>query len=131
MDMIENFLLTYESVILTVAEAVAHTLELIGIIIVVIGTVRALIIMCKRMKNGKTNVVVSLGRALMLALEFKMGAEIVNTVVFREFKELAILGLVILIRVLLAVILHWEIKSEQSSKEHSAPPKEEQEPPLV
>jgi uncharacterized membrane protein len=62
------------------------------------------------------SVVVSLGRSLALALEFKMGAEIINTVVFREFKELAILGLVIIIRALLAFIIHWEIKAEQKNK---------------
>ena len=116
MDMIETFLLTYESVILAVAKTVAQTLELVGIIIVLLGSVRALVMICKRMKKGNANVVVSLGKSLMLALEFKMGAEIVNTVVFREFKELAILGLVILIRALLAIILHWEIKAEQKNK---------------
>ena len=115
LEFIEKFLITYESIILAVAKLVAQTLELIGILIVIIGSISALSLVIKNLRSkGNSNIVITLGRSLSLALEFKMGAEIVNTVVFREFKELAILGLVIVIRALLAVIIHWEIKAEQS-----------------
>ena len=114
---ITKFTSLYESLIRAIAEIVAHTLELIGIIIVIIGSIKALALVFKSLKaKCSSNVVINLGRSLALALEFKMGAEIINTVVFREFKELAILGLVIIIRALLAFIIHWEIKAEQKNK---------------
>ena len=68
------------------------------------------------------NVVIDLGKSLALALEFKMGAEIINTVIIRDLKELAILAIVILIRALLAVIIHWEIKMEKQADRNEAPP---------
>ena len=50
-----------------------------------------------------------------------MGAEIVNTVIVRDIKELLILGLVILIRAVLAILIHWEIKNERrDEKDHAA-----------
>ena len=57
---------------------------------------------------------VDLGRALALALEFKMGAEIVNTVIVRNLEELGILAIVIALRAILALLIHWEIKNEKN-----------------
>lgn len=117
MSFLTKFTNQYETVIKFIAEICACTLELIGIIIIVIGSIKAILAIVKSIKSKENvSVVVSLGRSLALALEFKMGAEIINTVVFREFKELAILGLVIIIRALLAFIIHWEIKAEQKDK---------------
>jgi uncharacterized membrane protein len=50
---------------------------------------------------------------LALALEFKMGAEIVNTVIIRNLEELLILAIVIALRAVLALLIHWEIKNEE------------------
>ena len=60
---------------------------------------------------------VELGKTLALALEFKMGAEIIKTVIVHDLTELAVLGIVILIRALLAFLIHWEMKME---KRHEA-----------
>jgi len=62
---------------------------------------------------------IELGRALALGLEFKMGAEIVNTVIVREIRELLILGLVILLRAILAILIHWEIKNERRDEKET------------
>mgnify|MGYP002510706576 CR=1 FL=1 len=55
-------------------------------------------------------------RALALALEFKMGAEIIKTVIIHNLEELAILGAVVIIRALLAFIIHWEIRTEKKEE---------------
>ena len=62
------------------------------------------------------HVATDLGKALSLALEFKMGAEIIKTVVIHNLEELAILGVVIIIRAILAFLIHWEIQTEE--KDH-------------
>ena len=113
--MLENIITQYKAFLYPFAELAASTLELVGIIIIVVGSTRALIrlINCLR-KKTPFHVVVDLGKALSLALEFKMGAEIIKTVVIHNLEELAILGVVILIRALLAFIIHWEIKTEQN-----------------
>ena len=99
------------------AQIVTYTLELVGILIILIGTVKALCNLFRRTRAAKRfNVVIDLGRSLALALECKMGAEIIHTVIVRDLKELGILAVVILIRALLAVIIHWEIRMEQRSE---------------
>lgn len=47
---------------------------------------------------------------LATGLEFKMAAEILKTVLVREWEELLILGAVILLRALLSVLIHFEMK---------------------
>ena len=118
------FIDNYQQILHGIAEVVALTLELVGIFTIVIGSVKAIALIFSRIrKKQPVNIVIDLGRSLALALEFKMGAEIINTVIVRDLKELGILAIVILIRALLAVLIHWEIKMEK--KEDSA--KENQE----
>lgn len=54
-----------------------------------------------------------MAQGIALALEFKLGGEVLRTVIVREWNELAILGAIILLRGALTLILHWEIKGEQ------------------
>ena len=112
----------YQSILHFLAEITVLTLELIGIFIIVVGSFRALIQLLIRLRTTQPiNVMIELGRALALGLEVKMGAEIVNTVIVRNIKELLILGLVILLRAVLAILIHWEIKNERrDEKDHAA-----------
>ena len=118
--MLENIIANYKDILYPIAEIAALTLEFVGIIIIIAGSFRALVglINCMR-KKLPFHVVVDLGKALALALEFKMGAEIIKTVLIHNLEELAILGVVILIRALLAVIIHWEIKAEEKNSKKS------------
>ncbi len=119
--MLETILAQYKDILYPISEIAACTLELVGVIIIIIGSVRALVrlIRCLR-KKEPFHIVIDLGKALSLALEFKMGAEIIKTVIVHNLEELAILGVVIVIRALLAFIIHWEIKMDrQEEKEDS------------
>ena len=100
----DHFLEFYSDALHILAKITVHTLEIIGILIVISGTLKVLIHRVKRLKNKEVehqNAVIALGRSLSLALEFKMGAEIVNTVIVRELKELLILGIITLLILLL------------------------------
>lgn len=59
----------------------------------------------------------ALAKGIALALEFKLGGEVLRTVIVREWSELLILGAVILLRGALTLIIHWEIKNEESHME--------------
>ena len=108
----------YESVLHFVAELTVHSLELIGILIIIVGAAKAIIHMCSKLKYiHKTNIIIDLGKTLALALEFKMGAEIVNTVIVRDLAELGTLAIVIALRAILSVLIHWEIKNEKKLEE--------------
>lgn len=119
--MFPKFIEGYKSILYDTAEVAACTLELIGILIILIGTVKALCNLARHFrKPGPFNVVIDLGRSLALALECKMGAEIIYTVIVRDLRELGILAVVILIRALLAFIIHWEIRMERRDEQGSA-----------
>lgn len=47
---------------------------------------------------------------LATGLEFKMAAEILKTVIVREMSELLVLGAVILLRAILSLLIHFEMK---------------------
>ncbi|MBQ8746451.1 MAG: DUF1622 domain-containing protein [Clostridia bacterium] len=109
-----NLIGQYKEVLYMLAEIAASTLELIGVLIIIVGSFRALVRLAgSLLKKQPFRVVVDLGKALSLALEFKMGAEIIKTVIIHNLEELAILGVVIVIRALLAVLIHWEIRIEE------------------
>ena len=50
-----------------------------------------------------------------LALEFKLGGEVLRTVITRDRDELFILGAIILLRGVLTFLIHWEIKNEEKA----------------
>ena len=116
----------FRSFLFPLAEISAELLELVGIIIIIVGSFRALarLFQCV-IKKRPFHVVIDLGKALTMALEFKMGAEIIKTVVIHDLEELAILGAVILIRALLGFIIHWEIRLEEKTKSVSSSKNEE------
>ena len=118
----EQFVAQFKEFLHPLAEISAGILELIGILIIIVGSCRALIrlLQCV-LKKQPFHVVVDLGKALSLALEFKMGAEIIKTVIIHNLEELAILGVVIVIRALLAFIVHWEIRLEEKAEERMVP----------
>ena len=58
----------------------------------------------------------NLANGLALGLEFKLGSEILRTVVVRELNELLIVGGIIILRAALTFLIHWEIKEEHSKE---------------
>ena len=127
MNFAENFMGGYENILHLVAEITIITLELIGILIILIGAYKSIIRLFLNLRHTphKTNIIIDLGKALALALEFKMGAEIVKTVIVRDLGELGILAIVIVIRAALAVLIHWEMKNERKAEAEEALEKKE------
>ena len=58
-----------------------------------------------------------LAKGMALCLEFKLGSEILRTVVVRDLSEIAIVGAIIVLRAALTFLLHWEIKNEEAEAE--------------
>lgn len=114
----DAFIQGYEHILHNLAEVSALTLEFIGVLIIVIGSIKALVQLAHSLIHHRSiNIVIELGKALALALEFKMGAEIIKTVIVHDLTELAVLGIVILIRALLAFLIHWEMKMENKHED--------------
>ncbi len=54
-----------------------------------------------------------LAKGLAMGLEFKLGSEILRTVVVRKWSEIAIVAGIIILRAGLTFLIHWEIRQEE------------------
>lgn len=92
-------------------------LELIGVLIIFVGSIRALIaFILSRFNFEDEDVKIQLAQALALALEFKMAAEILKTVILHTVEELTVLSIIVILRVILTFVIHWEIKTSHEEK---------------
>ena len=95
--------------------------ELMGIFVVTISAVTAFYRYCKGLvTHHPSNIKFDLANGLATSLEFKMAAEILKTVIVRSMSELLVLGAVILLRALLSLMIHFEMRegnSHHDSKE--------------
>ena len=85
--------------------------ELVGIVILIYAIVSAVIGLIRRQEHVR----LKLAEGIALALEFKMGGELLRTVIVREWNELLILGAIILLRAALTFLIKWEIKIERKN----------------
>lgn len=87
--------------------------ELMGIFVVAISTLRAFALYCTGwFTHMRGNIKFELADGLATSLEFKMAAEILKTVLIRDLNELMVLGAVILLRALLSLLIHFEMRGE-------------------
>ena len=86
-------------------------IELVGTIILIYAVVSAIIGLFKHHKHVR----LKLAEGIALALEFKIGGELLRTVIVRDWEELLILGAIILLRAALTFLIQWEIKIERKS----------------
>ena len=102
-----------ETFLIYVVELCTILLEMFGIVVLVFTALKCFY----RWTRHDSNLRLDLAQGIALSLEFKMGSEVLRTVVVRDWEELGILGAVILLRGLLTFLIHWEIKHEEASLE--------------
>ncbi len=57
-----------------------------------------------------------LAKGLATGLEFKLGAEILKTLIVHDFEELAVLGAVFALRAFMSILIHFELKHTHDSE---------------
>ncbi len=87
--------------------------ELIGIGVLVYTVFKALISLLQKHERVRLD----LAEGIALSLEFKLGGELLRTVVVREWEELLILGAVVLLRAAMTFLIQWEIRIEKKHAE--------------
>ena len=103
-----------------------YAIESVGVLVVVIGSCISSYIFLTTYRQLPAGVAYKnfrrqLGRAIILGLEFLIAGDIIRTVVVAAtFENVAVLGLIILIRSFLSITLHLEIEGrwpwQQESK---------------
>lgn len=98
-----------EGVLLHIVEAAIVLFEFLGVGVLISSGIRGIIQYIKRETLTRLN----LAKGMAMCLEFKLGSEILRTVVVREFKEIALVACIIALRAALTLLIHWEIKNEE------------------
>ena len=97
----------------TIIPTVIHLLEGFGIFIIIFASIKAFIKYAMTFFNFNNDMIkIELAKALALGLEFKLGSEILKTVLIRSLDEMYILGAIIFLRVVLTFVIHWEIEQD-------------------
>ena len=88
-------------------------LEFIGVGVIVVAALQGIYNYVRRDPLTR----LKLAKGMAMGLEFKLGSEILRTVVVRDLSEIAIVGAIIVLRAALTFLLHWEIKNEEAEAE--------------
>ncbi len=83
--------------------------EFVGIVVLIISGCQGVYNYIK--KNPKIRLYLAEGMAL--SLEFKLGSEILRTVIVRQLSELVFVAGIIILRASLTWLIHWEIGYEE------------------
>lgn len=109
MEIIEMF----ENILELIVEIGILIFEFIGVGVIIWTSLVSLSKYVRRKKDTR----IYLAKGLAMGLEFKLGSEILRTVVVREWKEIAIVAGIILLRATLTFLIHWEIKQEELAEQ--------------
>ena len=101
----DNFTIFVEYLILFV--------EFVGVLVVVGAIIKGIIDAIKKDEHMRLNLV----EGIALAMSFKIGGELLRTVVVRDWDEILLLAAVILLRAALTFYIQWEIRLEMKKKE--------------
>lgn len=87
--------------------------EFVGVFVIIIAGIQGVWNYFKHNPLIRLN----LATGMALGLEFKLGSEILRTVVVRDLSEIATVAAIIALRAALTFLIHWEIKVEKADEE--------------
>ena len=112
-----------ETITEVILPVIIHILEFMGVAIICFGAIRSIFTYFRMQfrstkgrrlsdSQGASSVKIILGTSLELGLEYKLGAEIIKTILIRDLTEIWILASVIILRAMLFVLIHFEMQAE-------------------
>ncbi len=104
---------TLENLVKWMAEYSIILFEVVGVIVIAVAGVLGVVNYIRRDPLTR----LKLAKSMAMGLEFKLGGEILRTVVVRDLSEIMIVGAIILLRAALTFLIHWEIKNEEEDNE--------------
>ena len=106
-----------EELIVLLLPPIISLCELMGIFVVLVSAIRAFLHYCRGLvTHTPQDIKFELANGLATSLEFKMAAEILKTVLVRDLHELIVLGAVVLLRALLSLLIHFEMKAHPAAE---------------
>ena len=102
-----------ENIVKIMAQYAIVLFEIVGVIIIAFSGIQGVYNYVRRDPLTR----LKLAKGMAMGLEFKLGSEILRTVLVRELSEIMIVGAIILLRAALTFLIHWEIKNEEADTE--------------
>jgi uncharacterized membrane protein len=87
--------------------------EFIGVIVLMGAVIKGVIDILRKNEHARLNLV----EGIALSVGFKIGGELLRTVIVRDWDEIILLGAVILLRAAMTFLIQWEIRLEKKNKE--------------
>lgn len=95
----------------TIIPIIILLLELIAVIVIVIGMVKSIYIYVKFQFNDDDHLTVrEMASSLSLALEYILGAEILETLIIQDVSQLLTMSVLLILRIIITFVLHWELE---------------------
>lgn len=107
----------YQSIVFVFENIIKYStllLECVGVAVLLFTAVKAIVNLFRR----KGNVRLTLAEGIALSLEFKLGGELLRTVMVESWEELLTIGGIILLRAAMTFLIQWEIRIEKRDEEH-------------
>ena len=105
----EAFIDLLHKIVQYCAEIGVTLLELTSILILVHHCLKGLI----RYFHNDEHTRLKLAYGIALALEFKLGGEVLRTLIIRDWTEMLLLGAIVVLCAAVTLMLHFEIKVEE------------------
>lgn len=103
----------FEALLTTAVPFIIHLMEAMGVFVILFAALRAFLqYAIKLFDLSDDTVKIELAKALSIGLEFKLGAEILKTLTIRTLDDMFVLASIVVVRVALTFLLHWEINSD-------------------
>lgn len=109
----EMFYEVLEELLRHVVDITILLFEIVGVFVIIVSGIKGIWDYAKHNPSIRLN----LATGMALGLEFKLGSEILRTVVVRDLKEIATVAAIIALRAALTFLIHWEIKVEKEDDE--------------
>lgn len=107
----------YQSIVKIFEQIIQYStliLECVGVAVLLFSAGKALVMLFYR----KGNVRLTFAEGIALSLEFKLGGELLRTVMVESWEELLTIGGIILLRAAMTFLIQWEIRIEKRDEEH-------------
>ncbi len=83
-------------------------LESFGVTVLVVTAVQSMVKWLRRAPDVRSTI----AQGILLALAFKMGGEVLRTVIIEEPKQMIVIFGIIILRGIVAALIYWEIGKE-------------------
>ena len=96
-------------ILVTVVDFSVLVFEFLGIIVILLATVKAVVDYARHDKEMK----IGLMEGMTTGLAFMIGGEIMRTITAHDIKEFAVIACILALRAAITILLNWEIRNEE------------------